>query len=124
MTAQIDLRAALKTTPSYVNRLNDAGILTVKDFLCYFPRAYEDRSQIIPVHLVQFDDTTQSIKATITSSTITKTRTGKKIAIFNAEDEHGGKMIAQFIVRGSPAYLFGQLQEGQPYIFTGKPKRQ
>lgn len=42
----MELKAALKTTPKYLKILADEGITTVKQFLEYFPRAYEDRSTI------------------------------------------------------------------------------
>lgn len=42
----MELKAALKTTPKYIKILAEQWIVTVKDFLQYFPRAYEDRSTI------------------------------------------------------------------------------
>ena len=41
-----DLKLLLKTTPKYVSLLADNGIVTVQDFLQYFPRTYEDRSNL------------------------------------------------------------------------------
>jgi len=52
----IDLKTALKTTSKYVALLADNGIVTVKDFLQYFPRAYEDRSTIKNLNELVFNE--------------------------------------------------------------------
>jgi RecG-like helicase len=52
----IELKIALKTTPKYIKILAAEGIITVKDFLQYFPRAYEDRSTIRNLHELIFNE--------------------------------------------------------------------
>jgi RecG-like helicase len=41
-----DLKSFLKTTPKYLSILDKNWIRTIKEFLQYFPRTYEDRSQL------------------------------------------------------------------------------
>lgn len=41
-----DLKSLLKTTPRYLSILDKNWIRSIKDFLQYFPRTYEDRSQL------------------------------------------------------------------------------
>ena len=52
----MDLKATLKTTPKYIKILADAWITSVKDFLQYFPRAYEDRSTIRNLNELIFNE--------------------------------------------------------------------
>ncbi|MEI7919635.1 MAG: hypothetical protein WCH65_05580 [bacterium] len=52
----MDLKTTLKTTPKYIALLADNGIVTVKDFLQYFPRAYEDRSTIRNLNELVFNE--------------------------------------------------------------------
>lgn len=52
----MELKAALKTTPKYIKILADEGITTVKDFLQYYPRAYEDRSTIRNLNELIFNE--------------------------------------------------------------------
>lgn len=51
-----ELKIALKTTPKYIKILADEGITTVKDFLQYYPRAYEDRSTIRNLNELIFNE--------------------------------------------------------------------
>jgi RecG-like helicase len=51
-----DLKSSLKTTPKYIKILADEGITTVKDFLQYYPRAYEDRSTIRNLNELIFNE--------------------------------------------------------------------
>ena len=41
-----ELKSLLKTTSKYASFLEDNGITTPRDLLQYFPRTYEDRSNI------------------------------------------------------------------------------
>ncbi|MDR2540610.1 MAG: hypothetical protein LBD11_02215 [Candidatus Peribacteria bacterium] len=52
----MELKQLLKTTPRYISILAQNGIQTLKDFFNYFPRAYEDRSQIKPLNALIFDE--------------------------------------------------------------------
>jgi RecG-like helicase len=67
----MELKAALKTTPKYIKILATAGIMTVKDFLQYFPRAYEDRSNIRNLNELIFNEKgITATKGKITKKTI------------------------------------------------------
>lgn len=56
------LKSLLKTVSRYETILANNGILSVKDFLNYFPRTYEDRSSLSLVkHLDATNNEVQSV---------------------------------------------------------------
>ena len=66
-----DLKLLLKTTPKYIAILAKNGIITIKDFLQYFPRAYEDRSTIRNLNELVFNEKgITATKGQITSKSI------------------------------------------------------
>ena len=65
--------------PDRFKLLKRIGINTVKDALLYFPRRYEDRSNIKSISEL-IPDTLQTVKARVTSSSVFRTKTG--ITIF------------------------------------------
>ncbi len=52
----MDLKKQLKTTPRYATILQKNGINTLKDFLQYFPRDYENRKDMITLDQVNLED--------------------------------------------------------------------
>jgi len=86
-----DLKTALKTTPKYIKILADEGILSVKDFLQYFPRAYEDRSTIRNLNELIFNEKgVTATKGKITSKSIFS-RGGRRIYDIKFVDPAGNK---------------------------------
>ncbi|MEI7563121.1 MAG: hypothetical protein WCJ39_05655 [bacterium] len=86
-----ELKLLLKTTPKYIEILAKNGITTIKDFLQYFPRTYEDRSTIRPLDALQVNE--KGIAATkghILSKSIFA-RGGKRIYDIKFVDEKGNK---------------------------------
>jgi len=49
----MDLKTFLKTTDRYVNILKEHNINTPEDFFYYFPRSYEDRTEIKKISQLQ-----------------------------------------------------------------------
>lgn len=67
------LKEYLKTTPKYINLLAANGIVTMKDFFQYFPRAYEDRKNMVTFASVVNNEEIYSVKAISRSKTLIKT---------------------------------------------------
>ncbi len=114
----MDLKTALKTTPKYMKILEKNWILTVKDFLQYFPRAYEDRSTIRNLNELLFNE--KGITATkwhIISKSIFM-RGGKRIYDIKFLDPAGNKW---YITIFNSGFLASKIQEDKRYIIVGKP---
>lgn len=114
----MELKIALKTTPKYIKILADEGITTVKDFLQYFPRAYEDRSTIKNLNELVFNEKwVTATKGQITKKTIFM-RGGKRIYTINFVDSAGNKGTITIFNSG---FLASKIHEGKWYIIVGKP---
>lgn len=114
----MELKAALKTTPKYIKILADQWIVTVKDFLQYFPRAYEDRSTIRNLNALIFNEKgLTATKGKITKKTIYM-RGGKKIYTINFVDPIGNKWQITIFNSG---FLASKINEDKRYIIVGKP---
>lgn len=90
----------------------------MKDLLQYFPRTYEDRSQIIP--LAQISPDHQAIVATkgkIIKKNIFNNK-GRRIYECSFEDEEGSKAKIRIYQSG---YMASQIHENKRYIIIGKP---
>jgi len=46
----------LKTRDSYVSKLKEMGILTLRDLLLYFPRAYRDEQEFTKINEMRTDE--------------------------------------------------------------------
>lgn len=57
MNLQTSLSAALSTKRDYLAALDEMGLRTVEDLLLYFPRTYEDLSQIKRLHEIKTGET-------------------------------------------------------------------
>ncbi len=114
----MELKIALKTTPKYIKILAAEGIITVKDFLQYFPRAYEDRSTIRNLHELIFNEK----GLTATKGKIIKKsifiRWGKKIYTINFVDPVGNKWVITIF---NSWFMASKLHEDKRYIIVGKP---
>ena len=114
----MDLKTTLKTTPKYIALLADNGIVTVKDFLQYFPRAYEDRSTIRNLNELVFNEKwITATKWKILSKKIFM-RWGKRIYDIAFVDPVGNK--GQITIFNS-WFLASKIHEDKRYIIVGKP---
>ena len=114
----MELKAALRTTPKYIKILADQWITTVKDFLQYFPRAYEDRSTIRNLNELVFNE--KGITATkwkIIKKNIFM-RWGRRIYDISFVDSIGNKGIITIFNSG---FLASKINEDKRYIIVGKP---
>ncbi|MFA5748292.1 MAG: hypothetical protein WC872_04260, partial [Candidatus Absconditabacterales bacterium] len=113
-----DLKSTLKTTPKYISILAKNGINTIKDFLQYFPRTYEDRASIRNLKELIFNE--KGITAT-KGQIISKkffARGGKKIYDIQFLDEIGNKGYISIFNSG---FLASKLIENKRYVIVGKP---
>jgi len=114
----MELKIELKTTPKYIKILADEGITTVKDFLQYYPRAYEDRSTIRNLNELIFNEKgLTATKGKVIKKNIFM-RWGKKIYTINFVDPVGNKWIITIF---NSWFMASKLQEEKRYIIVGKP---
>jgi len=114
----MELKAALKTTPKYIKILAAEWIVTVKDFLQYFPRAYEDRSSIRNLNELIFNE--KGITATkwkILKKSIFM-RWWRRIYDIGFVDPVGNKWHITIFNSG---FLASKIHEDKRYIIVGKP---
>ncbi len=114
----IDLKTTLKTTSKYINILADQWITTVKDFLQYFPRTYEDRSTIRNLHELIFNE--KGITATKWHILTKKIfmRGWRRIYDISFVDPVGNK--GQITIFNS-WFMASKIHEDKRYIIVGKP---
>lgn len=116
----MELKSALKTTPKYVKILADAWIKTVKDFLQYFPRAYEDRSTIRNLdELVVNEKGITATKGQVIQKKIYM-RWWRRIYDISFVDPVWNK--GQITIFNS-WFMASKLHENKWYIIVGKPNR-
>lgn len=116
-----ELKKILRTTTKYTEILAINGISTVKDLLYYFPRNYEDRSQITPIAEVFFkvtETTTLTITGKLISKKMTK-RANKMLRELIVEDESGNTAHIFF---SSKAYQVRGVKQQSWYMVIGKPQ--
>jgi RecG-like helicase len=69
----LSLKEYLKTTPRYINLLAENGIKTIRDFFMYFPRAYEDRKNMVLLADIQSEQVIYTVRLHLLGMTIIKT---------------------------------------------------
>ncbi len=104
--------------PQYVKRLNKLGVSTIEDLLCYYPKKYEDLTQVKKVSELKEDDTVQTVKVRLNDLTNTRTRRGMVLTKGSFEDDSG---IGQVIWFNQP-FLQNAFQSEKEYLLTGKVK--
>lgn len=114
------LKEYLKTTPKYISLLAANGITTLRQFLQYFPRAYEDRKNMVLLHDMVSEEEVYSVKVFVQKKTLIKTPRGKKIIELQVVDTAGAKASVNFFSNG---FLLSSLKTDQRYVVVGKPKR-
>ena len=96
--------------------LEKLGLRTLRDVLCYFPRAYEDRRAIYTIAGAPLD-TPVCVRAMAASAPAAAfVRKGMDLVKLRAVDESGALDITWF----NQSYLKNVLQKGETYIFYGR----
>lgn len=101
-----------------INKLKRLGIKTLYDLFYYFPRAYDDRTNIMKIGDLRGDEYVV-LKASLMTVTAPPTRSGLKMVKATATDNTGIIEIVWFQM----PYLRKTLKIGEEYIFIGQIKR-
>ncbi len=101
-----------------IERLNALGINTTEDLITFFPRDYEDRTEISNIaNLIEGE--TNTFKAKIASIPMSNRFKNKVITKVVVTDGTVNAELTWF----NQGYLEKQLKPGDEYIFVGKAKR-
>lgn len=112
-----DLHSKYITAKQVVN-LKSLGIDTIYDLIYYFPRAYDNRSNIKNIGDLTFNEYVV-VKASVMSVLNMPNRSGKKIVKAMITDGTG---IMEVLWFGMP-YISKSLKVGEEYIFIGQTKK-
>ena len=105
-------------TVKQLSNLKSLGINTVYDLVYYFPRAYDDRTNIKKIGELKFNEYVV-LKATMMSAVNLTVRSGKKIVKATVTDGTG---IMEILWFGMP-YIKKSLKIGEEYLFIGQTKK-
>lgn len=104
-------------TKTIINKLQKFGIKNLYDFFYYFPRAYDDRTNLKNISEIRGEEYVV-IKANLLTISTPPTRSGLKMVKATATDGTG---IIELVWFQMP-YLRKSLKIGEEYIFIGKLK--
>ena len=105
-------------TAKQLSSLKSLGINTVYDLVYYFPRAYDDRTNIKKIGELKFNEYVV-LKANVMSVVNLTVRSGKKIVKAMVSDGTG---IMEILWFGMP-YIKKSLKIGEEYLFIGQTKK-
>ena len=105
-------------TAKQLSNLKSLGINKVYDLIYYFPRAYDDRTNIKKIGELKFNEYVV-LKATVMSAVNLTVRSGKKIVKAMVTDGTG---IMEILWFGMP-YIKKSLKIGEEYLFIGQTKK-
>ncbi|MCI7223579.1 ATP-dependent DNA helicase RecG [Fusobacterium sp.] len=105
-------------TEKQLNNLKKLGINSIYDMFYYFPRAYDDRSNIKKIAELRMEEYVV-VKANILTVSFAKTKLGKTAVTARITDGTGIMEVYWF---GMP-YLKKSLKIGEEYIFIGQAKK-
>lgn len=105
-------------TAKQLSNLKSLGIHTVYDLVYYFPRAYDDRTNIKKIGELKFNEYVV-LKANVMSVVNLTVRSGKKIVKAMVSDGTG---IMEILWFGMP-YIKKSLKIGEEYLFIGQTKK-
>ncbi len=113
-----NIKQFLKTTDRYINLLKEKWIITPKDFFYYFPKDYEDRTQIKTIWELK-EWIKSVIKAKIVEKNFINTPKWKKLIELKLEDENNNIAYANFL---NAKFITNSLKKWDIIIFSWKPK--
>ncbi len=101
--------------PAKAKQFSALNIFTLEDLICHFPRAYEDRTRLIPIEKLE-PDQPACFKAMVMNAPRTAhIRKGLDLTKMQVAD-HSGRLNLTFF---NNKYAAEQLQYGKEYIFYG-----
>ena len=105
--------------PKKAAKLNKLNIFTIKDLLYYFPRAYEDRSNVKKIYQLEHDEKACT-KGIISDIKTHEARNKIKVTKFIIRDESGFLSLVFF----NQEYLTKVFKKGDSVIAYGKVKKE
>jgi ATP-dependent DNA helicase RecG len=114
-------KSMLRTTDNYIKALEKAGLKTVWDMLKFFPRDYEDRTEVLDTFSLINLKEKNTILVTLLSLETTRTGWNKLLTKAIIEDKNGFLAEAVWFNR---KYLASQLKvyTGKKILLSGKVK--
>ena len=101
--------------PAKVKQFAQLNIFSLRDLICHFPRAYEDRTKLVTIEKLEVD-TPACFKAMVMNTPrVSHIRKGLDITKVQVAD-HTGRLNLTFF---NNRYVVDQLQYGKEYIFYG-----
>ena len=116
--------AELSTNIQYIKGVGEVrakamaklGITTLRDLICFFPRAYEDRTVIKPISMLIPDETVCVRAMAATAPRLSHIRKGLDLVKLKAVDEGGVLDITFF----NQSFVRDAIKQGESYVFYGK----
>ena len=105
--------------PKKAYKLNKLGIFTLKDLLYYFPRQYEDRSNVKKIMYLQNEEKA-TVKGIITGMTTTSPKKNVIITKINIQDETGQIKLVFF----NQDHIKKAFNTGDSILVFGKVKKE
>lgn len=101
--------------PSMAKKFAALNIFTLEDLICHFPRAYEDRTRLIPIEKLQVDQSACFKAMVMNTPRTAHIRKGLDLTKVQVADCTGRLNLTFF----NNKYAAQQLQYGKEYIFYG-----
>lgn len=98
----------LHTTDSYIKKLNQAGIIEVKDLINHYPRTYENKSQVLEHFSFVSIKEKNSVICTIETINSERTRNNKQLIKAILKDKNDFMAEAVWF---NQKYLLSQFKE-------------
>ena len=114
-------KSLLRTTDNYIKALEKAGIKTVYDMLKFFPKEYEDRSEVLDIFSLVNLQEKNTILVTLVSIETTRTAGNKILTKSIIEDKNGFLAEAVWFNRKYLATQLGHFK-WKKILLTGKVK--
>ncbi|MBQ9784429.1 MAG: ATP-dependent DNA helicase RecG [Clostridia bacterium] len=105
-----------KTKAEYYAKM---GVRTLGDLLLHYPRAYENRGDVVPLAAARLDGKSAVILTVASEPRVVRLRSHKSFLKFRAFDESGSCEIVYF----NQDYLKSQFPIGSVFRFFGKVER-
>ena len=113
---QKDIRSIRGIGEKRAQALGKLGVFSLFDLISYFPRRYEDRSQLKPIGLVQDGESACICAVCGDEPRLSRIRRGLEIVRFRAYDGTAQVNISYF----NQPYVKNQIHRGESYRFYGK----
>ncbi len=111
------LSNVLRTTSAHISELKGLGVVTVDDFLHYFPRVYRDQSEMCTISEMRTDKV-NVVQGVLSKMFSRRTKTGKIMTMATLTDPTGEVSVMWF----NQPHIQRMFRNGDELILTGKIK--